>query len=69
MGGCFFRVFALACLDRLIACFDTLDRALAPEPAAVIVPFRPRRDVYSPRRHRLRWKVSFRIAAWAWASR
>jgi hypothetical protein len=30
MGGCLFRVFALTCLDRLIACFDTLDRALAP---------------------------------------
>jgi hypothetical protein len=42
--GSVFRVFALMCLDRLIPCFDTLDQALASRPAAVILPFRPRRS-------------------------
>jgi anti-sigma B factor antagonist len=42
--GSVFRVFALICLDRLIPCFDTLDQALASRPAAVILPFRPRRS-------------------------
>jgi anti-sigma B factor antagonist len=41
-GGAVARVFAITSLDRVIRVFGSLDEALAPRPAAVILPLRPR---------------------------
>jgi anti-sigma B factor antagonist len=41
-GGAVARVFAITSLDRVIPVFGSLDEALAPRPAAVILPLRPR---------------------------
>jgi anti-sigma B factor antagonist len=41
-GGTLARIFTSTSLDRLIPLFGSLDKALAPGPAIVIRPFRPR---------------------------
>ena len=50
VGGAVFRIFTLTRLDEVIPCFDSLDKALLPRPAAVILPLRPRRSPGLPRR-------------------
>jgi hypothetical protein len=50
-GGAVARVFAITRLDLFIPLFGSLDEALAPRPAAVILPLRPpggRRRVRQP---------------------
>jgi anti-sigma B factor antagonist len=47
--GAAFRIFAITSLDRVIPRFDSLAEALLPRPAAVILPFKPRRSPGLPR--------------------
>lgn len=47
-GGAVHRIFTLTRLDRFFPRFDSLNEALRPRPAAVIIPLQPRRSPFAP---------------------